>query len=186
MLKIVFLIIILLTNSSVIAEELADITNYRQYSKLLSSSGQPSAEQLALAKKNGYELIVYLAFTDNDSAIKAEDRIVKQLGMDYLHIPVDFDRPTLADFELFTQSLGKNNSSKTLVHCQVNFRASVFVFLYRVVVEGIAIIDAKKDLYSVWTPNQDWFKFIRSVLKSHNLSHKCEGCDWGEHEFIND
>ncbi len=84
-----------------------------------------------------------------------------------------------------SQSLGDKNSIKTLVHCQVNFRATVFVFLYRVVIEGVSIIEAKKDLDSAWIPNEDWFKFIHSVLKSYKLLHNCEGCDWGEHEFIN-
>jgi len=186
MLKIAFLIIVLVTSTSAATAELSDIANYRQYSELLSSSGQPSAEQLALAEKRGFERIVYLAFTDNDSAITDEDRVVKQLGMDYLHIPVDFDRPTLADFRLFANAMGEKNSTKTLVHCQINLRASTFSFLYRVVIEDVPILDAKNDLDSVWAPNEDWFRFIRSVLKDYGLSHQCDGCDWGEHEFIED
>ncbi len=184
--KIAFLIIVLVASSSAETAEISDITNYRQYSELLSSSGQPSAKELALAEKQGFERIVYLAFTDNHSAIADEDRVVKQLGMDYLHIPVDFDRPALTDFRTFANAMGENNSTKTLVHCQVNFRAATFIFLYRVVFEDVPILDAKTDLDSVWAPNDAWFRFIRAVLKDYGLSHQCEGCDWGEHEFIED
>jgi len=46
--------------------------------------------------------------------------------------------------------------------------------------------DAKKDLDSVWTPDETWFRFLRSVLEDYGRSHECAGCDWGEHEFIED
>jgi len=182
--KLLIIILALLAHSLVAAASLSEASNYRQYSEFLSSSGQPTAEQLKDAADQGFERVVYLAFTDNDSAIEDEDRIVKQLGMDYIHIPVDFDQPTLEDFEHFERSMGAKDPAKTLVHCQVNFRASTFSFLYRVLTEDVPMLDAKNDLDSVWAPNEVWFRFIRSVLENRGRSHSCDGCDWGEHEFI--
>jgi protein tyrosine phosphatase (PTP) superfamily phosphohydrolase (DUF442 family) len=176
----------LLAHSFVVAADLSDASNYRQYSESLSSSGQPTAEQLQDAAEQGFERIVYLAFTDNHSAIEDEDRVVKQLGMDYIHIPIDFDQPTLADFDLFERSMGEIDTAKTLVHCQVNFRASAFSFLYRVLAEDVAILEAKNDLDSVWVPNEVWYLFILKVLEDRGRSHTCDGCDWAEHEFIDD
>ena len=184
--KILFLSIALLSHSLVVAADLADTSNYRQYSDSLSSSGQPSAAQLKDAAEQGFERIIYLAFNYNDTAIEDEDRVVKQLGMQYIHIPVDFDRPTLVDFNSFARTMGEKNSAKTLVHCQVNFRASTFAFLYRVTTEGVPILDAKKDLDGVWAPNEIWFRFIRTVLEDRGQTHICDGCDWGEHEFIDE
>jgi len=178
--------IALLAHSFVAAAGLSDASNYRQYSESLSSSGQPTAEQLQDAAEQGFERIVYLAFTDNDSAIEDEDRVVKQLGMDYIHIPIDFDQPTLADFDLFERSMGEKDAAKTLVHCQVNFRASTFSFLYRVLTEEVPMLEAKNDLDSVWAPNEIWYRFIRKVLEERGRSHSCDGCDWGEHEFIDE
>ena len=182
--KFAVLMIALVAHSFAAAAELADASNYRQYSEWLSSSGQPSAAQLKDAEEKGFERIIYLAFTDNDSAIEDEDRVVKQLGMDYIHIPVDFDQPTLVDFRTFARAMGEENLTKTLVHCQVNFRASTFAFLYRVAIQGVPIPDAKKDLDSVWAPNEIWFRFIHTTLNDYGLSHKCEDCDWAEHAFI--
>lgn len=182
--KLVFVFIALAACPLTSADELSDISNYRQYSELFSSSGQPTVLQLEKIEQQGFERVIYLAFTDNDTAIEDEDRVVKQLGMDYVHIPVDWENPTLADFKTFADVMGNENAVKTLLHCQVNFRASSFSFLYRVAVQGVPVLDAKDDLDGVWAPNETWFRFIRSVLNDYGLSPTCKGCDWGSNEFI--
>ena len=183
LLKTMVPFILMVTHTS-LASDLSDIENFRQYSDSLSSSGQPSAEQLALAANEGYERVIYLAFNDNETAIAFEDTIVKKLSMEYVHLPIDFQHPTIRDFKSFMGVMQQGDNVKTLVHCQVNFRASTFSFLYRVIAEEVAILDAKNNLDSVWSPNEVWFLFIRSVLESYGLTEKCDGCDWGEHEFI--
>lgn len=164
-------------------DEISEIDNYRQYSPLFSSSGQPDAKQLKALSDTGFRRIIYLAFTDNESAIKSEDRIVKSLGMDYVHIPVDFDKPTLEDFEDFAAVLNRDKTVRTLLHCQINLRASTFSFLYRVIYGGVAMADAKSDLDAIWQPNEVWYQFIVDVLKQHGLSQACRDCDWGVNEF---
>ena len=184
--KIILCTFALLNHSLLFAEELSEITNFRWYSDVLSSSGQPSAEQLQKAAQSGFDRVIYLAFTDNHTAIENEDSIVKGFGMEYVHIPVDYDRPTASDFKTFVGVMEQNPSANTLVHCQVNFRASTFSFLYRVIFLDIPIDVAKNDLDSIWIPNETWFRFIRTTLKEYGLSHACETCDWGELEFLSD
>lgn len=64
------------------ADDLSDIANYREYSPQFSSSGQPSAQQLKTVSEAGFERVIYLAFSDNGTAIETEDRVIKTLGMD--------------------------------------------------------------------------------------------------------
>ncbi len=165
------------------AEDFSDIDNYRQYSPYFSSSGQPSAGQLKALSEAGFERVIYTAFTDNKTAIKSEDRVVKSLDMDYLHIPVDFDRPKIGDFEDFAAVLNRDKNIRTLLHCQINLRASTFSFLYRVIYGGVPMLDAKSDLDAIWQPDKTWYRFIVEVLSKHGLSEECEGCDWGSNEF---
>ena len=165
------------------ADDLSDIDNYRQYSPYFSSSGQPSAAQLKAVSEAGFKRVIYIAFSDNKTAIDAEDRVVKSLGMDYLHIPVDFDRPTLEDFEDFAAVMNRDFKIRTLLHCQINLRASTCSFLYRVIYGGVPMLDAKSDLDAIWQPDKVWYRFIVDVLKQHGLSQECEGCDWGVNEF---
>ncbi|MBT4519836.1 MAG: phosphatase [Halieaceae bacterium] len=181
---VVLVAVLLFSGTRLMAEnELVDIPNYREYSPLFSSSGQPSAEQLESVSRAGFERVIYLAFSDNQTAIEAEDRVVKGLGMDYVHIPVDFEQPTLEDFEDFAAVINRDLQRRTLLHCQINLRASTFSFLYRVIYGGVPMVEAKEALDGIWVPDQVWYQFIVDVLKHHDMSHQCPECDWAENEL---
>ena len=157
---------------------LADITNFRQYSATFASSGQPTKDQFSAIAENGFERIVYIAFTNNTNALPDADQVVKGLGMEYMHIPVTWDNPLPSDFYAFADSLRRDTDKKTLLHCQVNARATAFSFLYRVIYEGVDIAEAKTDMNTVWQPNETWRDFIVAVLAENGMSSECEDCDW--------
>ncbi len=157
---------------------LAEITNFLQYSDSFASAGQPTREQLETVKEHGFERVVYIAFTNNSNALADEDQIVKGLGMEYMHVPVDFNNPLPADFYAFADSMQRDTGKKTLLHCQVNARATAFSFLYRVIYEGVSVAEAKADMNTVWQPNAVWRDFIFNVLAQSNISPDCESCDW--------
>lgn len=155
-----------------------DILNYRSYSPTFSSAGQPTREQLPLIKEAGYERVIYIAFSTVGPAIPEEDQLIKELGLDYLHIPVDFNNPTIRDFNAFADAMRREPDTKTLLHCQVNARATAFSFLYRVIYENVPVAEAKSVMNSVWQPNAVWRDFIFEVLAANGKSAECEGCDW--------
>jgi hypothetical protein len=98
--------------------------------------------------------------------------------MEYMHVPVAFDNPLPDDFYAFADSMRRNTDKKTLLHCQVNARATAFSFLYRVLFDDISIAVAKADMNTVWQPNEVWRDFIFEVLDQNDVSPDCEGCDW--------
>jgi len=159
-------------------QNLNEILNYRQYTPLFSSAGQPSREQLPLIKEAGYDRVIYIAFNNGRTAIPDEDQIVKDLGMDYLHIAVDFNNPTIRDFDAFADAMQREPESKTFLHCQVNARATAFSFLYRVLYQGVDIAEAKADMNTVWQPNEVWRDFIFAVMDDRGMSAQCASCDW--------
>ncbi|MFT4861602.1 MAG: protein tyrosine phosphatase (PTP) superfamily phosphohydrolase (DUF442 family) [Pseudohongiellaceae bacterium] len=172
-----------LLSGSVLAAEAVDpslegITNFRQYSATFASSGQPTKEQFTAISEQGFERIVYIAFTNNANALPDADQVVKGLGMEYMHVPVDFNNPLPADFYAFSDSMQRDTSKKTLLHCQVNARATAFSFLYRVIFEDVPVAEAKADMNTVWQPNEVWRDFIFTVLAQNDISPECEGCDW--------
>lgn len=168
----------LLLSARASAAGLEDISNYREYSPLFASSGQPSKKQLRLLKDAGYERIVYIAFTNSGKAFDDEDQVVKELGMDYIQIPVVWDAPTESDFYAFAGAMQLGPEKKTLLHCQVNFRASAFSFLYRVIYRDVPVSEAKRDMNTVWQPNETWRDLIFRVLEQNDISPDCDGCDW--------
>jgi protein tyrosine phosphatase (PTP) superfamily phosphohydrolase (DUF442 family) len=161
-----------------VSPELDEITNFRQYSSSFASSGQPTREQFQSLADNGFERVVYIAFTSNQNALSDADQLVKSLGMEYMHVPVDFNNPLPDDFYAFADSMQRNTGKKTLLHCQVNARATAFSFLYRVIYEDVPVAEAKADMNTVWQPNDVWRDFIFEVLAQNGKSPDCEGCDW--------
>jgi len=155
-----------------------EIVNYREYSASLSSSGQPTEAQLESVAGAGFERVVFLAFSDHHESLANEDRVVKRLGMEYAHIPVDWDAPQSGDFYMFAGLMNREPGKRTLVHCQVNFRASTFSFLYRVLYQDVPVDVAKDDLNSVWVPNNTWRKLIFDVLEENGRSADCDTCLW--------
>lgn len=183
LLRILFITVIaILSITSYGLEEvdpaLNEITNFRQYSPSFASSGQPTRDQFQTIADNGFERVVYIAFTNNQNALSDADQLVKSLGMEYMHVPVSFDNPLPDDFYAFADSMQRNTGKKTLLHCQVNARATTFSFLYRVIYEDVSVAEAKADMNTVWQPNAVWRDFIFEVLAQNGLSPDCESCDW--------
>ncbi len=172
----------LLSTSSLAVEEppaeLAEIINFRQYSDTFASAGQPTEEQFSAIAEAGYERVVYIAFTSNPNALPDADQVVKGLGMEYMQLPVDFSNPLPDDFYAFADSMQRNTDKKTLLHCQVNARATAFSFLYRVIYDDVPVAEAKEDMNTVWQPNETWRDFIFEVMGQNDVDPNCEGCDW--------
>ena len=164
--------------SSAFGAELAGISNFREYSPGFASSGQPTQEQIELLKSEGFERIIYIAFSNSGTAFANEDVVVKETGMDYVHIPVIWDNPSASDFYAFANVMQRYPDKKSLVHCQVNYRASAFSFLYRVIYQDVPAAVAKADMNTVWQPDETWRKLIFSILEENGKSALCEGCDW--------
>jgi protein tyrosine phosphatase (PTP) superfamily phosphohydrolase (DUF442 family) len=171
-------IFVLLLPALSVAAELSDIRNYKEYTAAFASSGQPSREQLELLKEAGFERVAYIAFSNSRGAIADEDAIVRELGMDYVQVPVIWDAPNKSDFYAFAGAMQREPDKKTLLHCQANYRASAFAFLYRVLHQDVPVAEAKADMNSIWTPNETWRDLIFEVLEDNGVSPNCDGCDW--------
>ena len=172
------MLLVMLACGTAVAGELSEISNYREYSPMFSSSGQPTKAQLSLLKDEGFDRIVYIAFSNSGKAFSDEDVIVKDLGMEYVHVPVDWEKPTATDFYAFAGSMQHAGDQRTLLHCQVNYRASAFSFLYRVIYDKVPVAVAKADMNSVWEPNDTWRELIFQVLEENGISPHCDGCSW--------
>ena len=173
-----FTILALLLPGLALSQELSEIRNYKEYSSQFSSSGQPSREQLEAVKAAGFERVAYIAFSDSRGAIDNEDTLVKELGMDFVQVPVIWEAPTMSDFYAFAGAMQREPDKKTLLHCQANYRASAFAFLYRVLYQDVPVAEAKADMNEIWKPNETWRDLIFAVLEDNGVSPDCEGCDW--------
>ena len=112
--------------------------------------------------------MVNLAIADEERNGR-EGFLVAENGLTYVHIPVDWQQPTLDDVELFFDVMRANQGRKVYVHCFANMRASAFVYLYRTLVEGVPDAEAKATMHEVWDPDdQDqWGSLIRRAQEAY-------------------
>ena len=171
-------VVALTLSGSLLADRLGGIKNYREYSADFSSAGQPGRERFELLKSEGFERVVYIAFANSEGAISDEDQLVRELGMHYAQVPVIWDAPTKADFDTFAAVMQSAPEKKTLLHCQANYRATVFALLYRVLYLDVPLAKAKSDMNTIWKPDGVWRDLIFEVLQDNGFSPQCEGCDW--------
>jgi protein tyrosine phosphatase (PTP) superfamily phosphohydrolase (DUF442 family) len=152
------------TGIKLVGESLEDIFNYLSLSETLITAGQPTEQQLVTVRNSGYQLVVNLALGSAHNALVDEKSTVESFGMEYVHIPVEFDRPMVAEFDKFCALMQKNGDRPLLVHCAANFRVSAFIYLYRRIHQGWGEADALVDLQKIWQPNEVWQKFIDQTL----------------------
>lgn len=150
-----------------VGENMRDIYNYIKISDLIATSGQPTKEQFSAIKASGYEIVVNLALPESKNALPDEKSIVESQGMQYIHIPVLWENPTLENITDFFDVMNANVDKKVFVHCAANMRVSAFVYLYRLIEGDVSEEQAVADLHKIWTPNEIWQKFIQSVLDNY-------------------
>ena len=147
---------------------LQTIRNFQVVDDRLSSSGQIAYDQIPLLADEGFDVVVNLAIADEERNGR-EGFLVAQQGLTYVHIPVDWQRPTLDDVALFFDVMKANADRKVYVHCFANMRASAFVYLYRSLVEGVPEAEARATMNAVWDPNEvaPWGDLIRRARETY-------------------
>jgi uncharacterized protein (TIGR01244 family) len=136
-----------------------DILNWRRLDERITTSGQPNEAQLAAVAALGVN-VINLALHTHERALPDEAATVAALGMSYVHIPVEFDAPTEADYQRFRTAMAEAGDALVHVHCIVNARVTAFFYRYQTEVLGLPEADARAMLESVWRPGGVWASFI--------------------------
>lgn len=148
------------TRLKVSGDTLAGIYNAHRVSERVFTSGQPTEVQFHAIRDAGYEAVINLAPHDAENALPDEASLVTALGLDYIHIPVDFSRPTEKDFQQFVSAMSACSGARLWIHCAANMRVSAFMYRYRCDIEGMDRQQARNDLRRVWEPFGVWKKFV--------------------------
>jgi protein tyrosine phosphatase (PTP) superfamily phosphohydrolase (DUF442 family) len=138
------------------------IYNWRRLDNRITTSGQPTEEQLADIHALGVRHIVNLGLHSHEKALPDEATSVRNLGMTYIHIPVDFQNPTEGDFAQFCSVMTNLQDVPVHVHCIANYRVSAFFYRYRRDVLRVDEARARLALNEVWQPDGVWEIFVRA------------------------
>ena len=147
---------------------LNDITNFIQLTEDLLTSGQPDENDFHELADAGVEVVINLATGTSDLTLPNEPELVQGLGMEHIHIPVNWDNPTTENLEKFFAEMDAHRGQKVLVHCALNYRVSCFTALWKVLRLGEEPKQAFSHLFEIWEPKEypAWDDFIRRALQA--------------------
>lgn len=132
-----------------------DLLNFYQSTAKIATSGQPTKAQFEQVAASGCVAVINLAMPDSDNAIADEGYIVTSLGMSYFHLPVPFDKPTVAHLRRFIDLMNLLGDEKVLVHCALNARVSAFMYKYLTLSKHQSSQSARSPLLERWLENMD-------------------------------
>jgi protein tyrosine phosphatase (PTP) superfamily phosphohydrolase (DUF442 family) len=145
-----------------------DIKNFIAVSDRLGTAGQPSEAQLRDVAAAGFEVVVNLGLLDPRYCLADEAGSVRGLGLEYHHIPVDFNAPRHDDLRRFVDVMDAFKGKKVFVHCAANYRVSSFVALYGESRLGWTPEQGEAHMRRVWEPNPTWAQFIAEARASQS------------------
>lgn len=142
------------------------IRNFRRLDVRVATAGQPTEEQLLAVAAAGFRSVINLALPTSTDALADERASVTALGLDYVHIPVDFAAPTTADYAKFASAMDARRGQSVFVHCAANYRVSAFMAIYRVKTLGCGHAAALAEMREVWEPDAAWSRFLAEQLSA--------------------
>lgn len=147
-----------------------EIRNYVALSDELGTGGQPSEEQIRELAQAGVDLVINLGLLDPRYCLADEAGLVRSLGVEYQHIPVDFQAPTIEDLTQFFKAMEAAEGKRVFVHCAANYRVSSFVSLYGQAKLGWTSAQAAAHVQRLWEPNAVWAAFIERARQALGVS----------------
>jgi uncharacterized protein (TIGR01244 family) len=144
------------------------IYNWHRLDGRITTSGQPTEQQLSEIHALGVRHIVNLGLHSHEKALPDEAASVSRLGMKYIHIPVDFGNPTEDDFQQFCAVMDELKDVPVHVHCIANARVSAFFYRYRRDVLGMDEARARAEMEAVWQPRGVWVNFVERRGEGHS------------------
>jgi protein tyrosine phosphatase (PTP) superfamily phosphohydrolase (DUF442 family) len=140
-----------------------NIQNYYQYNDSLSSGAQPTAEQIAALKHEGFEAVVNISPASTRNAIRDEAQVVESLQMDYIHFPVDCSNLRPLHYQTFKGFMKGLEGKKVFVHCGGNIKSSNLLHMYHVLEKGMDETESLKTLKKIQDPEEKWFHYFKKM-----------------------
>lgn len=145
------------------------ILNYIKINENISTAGQPSVEQFQQIKNENFDVVINLALSSATNALENEDKVVSELGMTYIHLPVDFEEPKLSDLNLFLRIMSSIKDKKVFIHCAKNYRVTAFMYIYHKHVLNTPFENIDVSIFEEWSPSQNWQNLMKTDFQKLEL-----------------
>jgi protein tyrosine phosphatase (PTP) superfamily phosphohydrolase (DUF442 family) len=106
------------------------IANFEQVNETILRGAAPSDQNLRLLAKSGIKTVVDLR--KPGSGVKHESDVARELGMNYIHIPLGFTSPDVSEMKRILGILNQSSTQPVFVHCRQGAdRTGMTIGMYR-------------------------------------------------------
>lgn len=150
MTKRVFLVMFLLAVScaGVRAQESLSAINFLRVNDEVCTAGQPSMDDLVKLKAQGIRAVINLRRASEHNA-EEETAKARELGLRYIHIPVDGNNIQDAQVAEFLRVTSDPENRPMFIHCAVANRVGGFWMIRRALVDKWPLADAEAEAKKV-------------------------------------
>jgi uncharacterized protein (TIGR01244 family) len=115
----------------------AGVTNFAKLESTIACAGATTPSGVAEVKKLGYKTIINLRQASEAGAdVDAEAAAAKDIGIKYVHLPLNGSQPDPAVVDQFLVAVGDPANQPVFVHCASGNRAAALWMIKRLVVDG--------------------------------------------------
>jgi uncharacterized protein (TIGR01244 family) len=112
------------------------ITNFAQVETTVACAGAVSPAAVAGIKKMGFASIINLRLdTEKGADIDAEAAAAKAAGINFVHLPLDGQKPDPAVADRFLKVITEPGNQPAMIHCASGNRAAAMWMIKRVLID---------------------------------------------------
>ena len=143
------------------------IRNFLRVNQQFCTGGQPRVEHLAKLKASGVKTIINLRPRSEHRAAE-EEAMVRELGLRYFNIPVEFADPKDEQVDEFLKITDDVNNRPAFIHCAGAIRVGAFWMIRRVLRDGWTIEAAEEEAKKIGLRESPHLnEFARKYIESH-------------------
>jgi uncharacterized protein (TIGR01244 family) len=150
-------------------EAVVGVRNFTRADATIACGGALSPEAFAALKAAGYKSIVNLrAASEPGANVAEEQKAAEAEGLRYFHLPFSNAAPDAAPLDEFLKVVAQPGNQPMMIHCASGGRASMFLAVKRVMIDGWPVDKAMNELPDLAKNiSQPTRTFILDYLKSH-------------------
>ncbi len=143
-----------------------EIEKFHRVDDRVSTGAQPTIPQIASLAQEGFRTVINLREPiEHEGA--AEEAAVRDLGMDYINIPVRTTDPRDAQADAFLRITADARIYPVFIHCGTANRVAAFWMIRRIVVDGWGADDAEKEAREIGLKSAVMRDFALDYARRH-------------------
>ena len=145
------------------AKPYAHITNFFRVNDQICTGGQPKLEDFEKMKSEGIRAIINLR-QSSERDIAAEEAKAKEVGLRYVHIPVNW-RELKDEYAVeFLKATDDEANRPAFIHCATANRVGAFWMIRRVIRDGWTLENAEEEARKIGLRNETLLAFAKDYI----------------------